>query len=70
MQNNVSFRKDLIVGYLDSLTSFSYSEEFDRLFSGVENYLKEIIVKSKNRDLLERVRRIIEFKEKNKEIAM
>lgn len=70
MQNNINFRNDLIIGYLDALTNFDYGEEFNKMFSRVEDYLKEVVASSKNRELLERVRRIIAFKEKNKEMTI
>ena len=70
MKNNVNFRKDLIIGYLDALTNFDYGDEFNRLFASAEDYLKEIVAGSNDRELLERVRRIIAFKEKKKEITI
>lgn len=70
MQNDVNFRKNLIVGYLDNLTQYDYSEEFARLFSSVESYLKEVVANSLDKNLLEKVKRIIAYREKNLGITM
>ncbi len=70
MQNNVNFRNDLAIGYLDSLAEYDHREEFNEEFSKMEDYIKEIVATSKNRDLLERIRRIIAYKEKNKEMTV
>ena len=59
-----------MIGYLDTLTSFDYSEEFNRLFAQAEDYLKEIVATTTNRHLLEQVRRIIAYKEQKKEITI
>lgn len=70
MQNNVNFRKDLIVAHLYNLISYGYNEEFTKLYSSIEGYLAEVVAKSQDTELLEKVRSIITFREKNVGMAM
>ena len=70
MQNNDNFRNDLIVGYLFYLTDYDYGEEFAKLFSSVEDYLNEVVISSTDKELLEQVKSIIAYREKNMRIAM
>lgn len=65
MENNVNFRKDLIINYLSQLASLDNREEFDKYYQSVETYLQEVINNSRNLELLNKVKDIISFKTKS-----
>lgn len=65
MENNVNFRKDLIISYLSQLASLGNREEFDKYYQSVESYLQEVINNSRNLELLNKVKDIISFKTKS-----
>ncbi len=69
MQNN-NFRQDLMVAYLSSLVDYGYSEEFDRLFSMYESYIKEVVASSTDKELLEKAKKVLSFREKSLRVAM
>lgn len=64
MENNVNFRKDLIVSYLDQLVSLGNSEEFEKYYQSVETYLQEVVSCTNDLELLNKVKNIISFKTK------
>ena len=64
MENNVNFRKDLIVSYLEQLVSLGNLEEFERYYQSVETYLQEVVSSTKDLELLNKVKNIISFKTK------
>ena len=64
LENNVNFRKDLIVSYLEQLVSLGNLEEFERYYQSVETYLQEVVSSTKDLELLNKVKNIISFKTK------
>lgn len=64
MENNVNFNKDLKVYYLSSLAEKDYREEFMKFYHSVESYLEELISRSNDLEVLNRVRNIISYRTK------
>ena len=64
LENNVNFNRDLRVFYLSSLAEKDYREEFMKFYHSVENYLEELISRSTNLEVLNRVRNIIAYRTK------
>ena len=64
MENNVNFNRDLRVFYLSSLAEKDYREEFMKFYHSVEDYLEELISRSTNLEVLNRVRNIIAYRTK------
>lgn len=70
MENNVNFREDLIISYLSQLVSLDNREEFDRFYPSVESYLQEALAKTKDLEVLTKIRDIISFKSKSVEMKI
>ena len=68
MENNVNFRKDLILSYLNELVTFDNRDEFDKFYPMVESYIQELAQSSKDLDLLNKIKNIISFKTKKLEM--
>ncbi len=68
MENNVNFRKDLILSYLSELAILENRDEFDKFYPMVENYIQELAQSSKDLDLLNKIKNIISFKTKKLEM--
>ena len=64
MENNINFDKDLRVFYLSSLAEKDYHEEFMKFYHSVESYLDELVKKSSNLEVLNRVKNIIAYRTK------
>lgn len=64
MENNVNFDKDLRVFYLSSLAEKDYPEQFMEFYHSVESYLDELVKKSSNLEVLNRVKNIIAYRTK------
>lgn len=64
MENNVNFDKDLKVFYLSSLAEKDYQEEFMKFYHSVEGYLDELVKKSSDLEVLNRVKNIIAYRTK------
>lgn len=70
MENNVNFRNDLIISYLDRLVSFDDRTEFDKFYPSVEDYIKGIVSSSKNVEQLNKIKNIVTFKAKVTEMKI
>lgn len=70
MENNVNFREDLIISYLSQLVSLDNRTEFDKFYPSVENYLQEALAKTKDLEVLTKIRDIISFKSKSVEMKI
>ena len=68
MENNVNFRKDLILYYLNELVTLDNRDEFDKFYPMVESYIQELAQSSKDLDLLNKIKNIISFKTKKLEM--
>lgn len=68
LENNVNFRKDLILSYLSELAILENRDEFDKFYPMVENYIQELAQSSKDLDLLNKIKNIISFKTKKLEM--
>ncbi len=68
MENNVNFRKDLILSYLNELVTLDNRDEFDKFYPMVESYIQELAQSSKDLDLLNKIKNIISFKTKKLEM--
>lgn len=64
MENNVNFDKDLKVFYLSSLAEKDYEDAFLKFYHSVENYLEELVAKSDDLEVLNRVKGIIAYRTK------
>lgn len=63
--NDDFFREKLIVSYLSSLAKKEEREQFERFYPSILNFIKETVLNSDDFDLLEKLRDIIVFKERN-----
>ena len=70
MQSNINFKSILTLSYLALLAEHEYTDEFGILFSKIEWYLKEVVENSTNKELLEKAKKIIDFREMNKQVVM
>lgn len=70
MENNVNFRKDLIITYLSQLATLGNREEFDKFYPSVEDYLQEAMSKSKDLESLSKIHNILAFKTKSIEMKI
>jgi hypothetical protein len=70
LENNVNFREDLIISYLSQLVSLDNRTEFDKFYPSVENYLQEALAKTKDLEVLTKIRDIISFKSKSVEMKI
>ena len=68
LENNVNFRKDLILSYLSELAILENRDEFDKFYPMVENYIQELAQSSKDLELLNKIKNIISFKTKKLEM--
>ena len=68
MENNVNFRKDLILSYLSKLAILENRDEFDKFYPMVENYIQELAQSSKDLELLNKIKNIVSFKTKKLEM--
>lgn len=64
MENNVNFNNDLKVFYLSSLAEKDCREEFMKFYHSVESYLEELVSRSTDIEVLDRVRNIISYRTK------
>ena len=64
MENNVNFDKDLRVFYLSSLADRDCRDVFMRFYQSVEGYLEELVAKSTDLEILNRVKNIISYRTK------
>lgn len=62
MENNVNFNKDLRVFYLSTLAEQEQKDTFMRFYHSVESYLDELVKKSTDLVVLNRVKNIISFR--------
>ena len=69
MKNNEFFREDLLVNYLYLLAKNGEKAEFDMYFPQVEAHLQRT-AGIEDKDYLEKVRTIIDFKTKEKTMEM
>lgn len=65
MENNANFREQLKIAYLCDLAKIENVEEFNKIYPSVVDYMKEVIDKSTDLRLLNRVKAVIAFKSKN-----
>lgn len=64
MDNNVNFRNDLIVSYLDKLATLGNRDEFEKYYQSVEEYIEKIVSSCRDVELLNKIKNIITFKTK------
>ena len=69
MKNNEFFRENLLVNYLYLLAKNGAKAEFDMYFPQVEAHLQRT-AGIEDKDYLEKVRTIIDFKKKEKTMEM
>lgn len=60
----MNFDKDLKVFYLSSLAEKDYEDAFLKFYHSVENYLEELVAKSDDLEVLNRVKGIIAYRTK------
>ncbi len=70
MENNVNFRKDLLVEYLNQLVKYDSLEEFQRLYPDMESYLVEQVEKSTDTITLSKINSILAYRKKTMEIHL
>ena len=68
--NNVNFDKDLRVFYLSSLAEQEQKDTFMKYYHSVESYLDELVKKSTDLEVLNRVKNIISFRTKILDMKM
>lgn len=68
MENNVHFKEQLTIAYLCDLAKVGNVDEFNKLYPSVASYIKEVIDKSKDLRLLNRVKTVVAFKSKSLEM--
>ena len=69
MKNNNFFRQELLVNYLYMLVLQGKREEFNSFFQEAEGYLQRT-VNTTDKEYLEKVRAIIDFKKKENVMEM
>ncbi len=62
MENNVNFDKDLRVFYLSTLADKDCRDVFMRFYHSVEDYLEELVNKSTDLEVLNRVKNVISYR--------
>lgn len=64
MESNNKFNRDLIIGYLSLLVKYDIREKFDKCYSSVETMLLSAIDSTTDKDLLSRLKAIIDYKKR------
>lgn len=64
MENNVNLNNDLKVFYLSELADKDCKEEFMKFYHSIESYLEELVSRSTDIKILDRVKNIISYRTK------
>ena len=64
LENNVNLNNDLKVFYLSELADKDCKEEFMKFYHSIESYLEELVSRSTDIEVLDRVRNIISYRTK------
>lgn len=70
MENNVNFREDLMVEYLNQLVRYGNDEEFRRVYPSMERYLIEKATKSVDKVILGKINDILAYRKQSLEIKL
>lgn len=70
MENNVNFREDLMVEYLNQLVRYGNDEEFRRVYPSMERYLIEKATKSVDKVVLGKINDILAYRKQSLEIKL